>query len=416
MSAGKPAVSLTAAAARELLVAAQGLDRRPRRKAKKADVLACIRRMGTLQIDTISVVARSPYLVLWSRLGAYPPRWLDELLAEGKLFEYWAHEACFLPIEDYPLFRHRMAQASSMGWKYAGALVRERPETVARLLEHVRELGPVRSSDFERTDGQPGGWWEWKTEKRLLEALFTSGELMIARRQAFQRVYDLRDRVLPGWNDAPAPTAEEAHRALVLKSVRAMGVAPARWVADYFRLPKTTSRAIPARLADEGLLLQAEVEGWDGEAYVHPDNLALAESAAAGAIRPKLTTLLSPFDPLVWDRARALDVFGFDYRIECYTPQGKRRWGYFVLPILRRGRLVGRLDAKAHRKDGLFEVRAIYLEPGVRATDALVADVAGAIRECAAWHGAPDVAIRRSDPPELAARVTHALADVPEPA
>jgi hypothetical protein len=400
---------LTREAARTLALAAQGLVARPRKKATRQDVLATIRRMGALQIDTISVVARSPYLVLWSRLGDYPPRWLEELLAEGELFEYWAHEACFLPVEDFALFRHRMFEAASMGWRYSRALMAKRDE-VERLLATVRERGPVRSADFERTDGKAGGWWEWKPEKRMLESLFTAGELMIARRERFQRVYDLRERVLPGWDDALLPPREDADRALVLNSVRALGVARPRWVADYFRMPRRATPAVAARLADEGALLRMEVEGWPEPAYVHPDHRETAERAAAGEIRPRLTTVLSPFDPLVWDRARGRELWGFDYRLECYTPAPRRRFGYFVLPVLRRGALVGRLDPKAHRREGVFEVRALHLEPGVRVTGGLVDDLARALRECAAWHGTPDVAVRESDPPGLAARLRAALA------
>src|SRR4051794_10222521 len=176
---------LSHAAAQALMVAAQGLHRRPEDTASKADLLATIHRMGVLQIDTINVVARSPYLVLWSRLGAYPLEWVTDLLAEGALFEYWAHEACFLPIEDYPLFRHRMLSATERGWKYAHEWAAQNREAVERVLAHVRENGEVRSSDFVRTDGQAGGWWEWKPEKLALETLFTIGELMIARRHNF---------------------------------------------------------------------------------------------------------------------------------------------------------------------------------------------------------------------------------------
>ena len=172
----------SADAARQLVVAAQGLDRRPRRKASKADVLEAIRRMGVLQIDTIHVVARSPYLVLWSRLGSYEPVWLDELLAEGRLFEYWAHEASFLPIEDYGLLRHRMVDPGSLGWKYSHAWVEQNRAQVERVLAAIRERGPLRSLDFQRRDGKGGGWWGWKPEKRALEMLFSAGELMVARR------------------------------------------------------------------------------------------------------------------------------------------------------------------------------------------------------------------------------------------
>ncbi len=401
---------LTAQAARDVMLAAQGLDRRPRRRTRKADVLAAIRRMGALQIDTIHVVARSPYLVLWSRLGAYEPRWLDELLAEGALFEYWSHEASFLPVEHYPFYRHRMLDPSGMGWKYRHDWVEANRAEVRRVLEHVRENGPARSADFQRRDGRAGGWWEWKTEKRALEMLFTAGDLMIARRENFQRVYDVRERVLPEWDDARLPSHDETRRTLALDAVRALGVTTARWVADYFRTDRRETIETVRRLGAEGALVSVAVDGWTEPACVHPDRLDLVERAAAGAVRPSLTTVLSPFDPLVWDRARARAVFGFDYRLECYTPAPKRRWGYFVLPVLRRGALVGRLDAKAHRRDGRFEVKALYLEQGVRPSGALARDVARALRDVAAWHGTPEVVVRRSEPAALAAQVERALA------
>lgn len=379
------------------MVATLGLDRRPRRKATKADVLAAIRRMGVLQIDTIHVVARSPYLVLWSRLGRYEPRWLEELLADGALFEYWAHEACFLPIESYPLFRHRMIDPGSLGWKYSHEWVEKHRADVDRVKQIIRERGPVRSADFERTDGKGGGWWGWKPEKRALEMLFSAGELMVARRENFQRVYDLRERVHPAWSDDELPSVEETNRALVLKAVAALGVVTARRVRDYFRMPKETSE-LTRRLAREGALVEVAVNGWKEPGYVHPQNLELAERAAAGTLRPSLTTILSPFDPLVWDRHRAREVFDFDYALECYTPAPRRQFGYFVLPILRRGRLVGRLDAKAQRADGVFQVHRLALEPHVRAGAAVAAEIGAAISELAAWHGTPEVRLGRVEP------------------
>jgi len=222
---------LSHAAAQALMVAAQGLHRRPDSVASKADLLATIRRMGVLQIDTIHVVARSPYLVLWSRLGTFPQEWLTDLLAEGALFEYWAHEACFLPIESFELFRRQMLDAASMGlkWKYSQEWAAHNGEAIERVLTHVREHGPARSADFERTDGQAGGWWEWKPEKRALETLFTAGELMIARRHNFQRIYDLRERIMPDWDDAHMPPIELVRRTLALQAVRALGITSARW-------------------------------------------------------------------------------------------------------------------------------------------------------------------------------------------
>jgi len=390
--------SLTAA--RALLLAAQGLGSPPERPATKEDVLGCVRRMGVLQIDSIAVVARSPYLVLWSRLSAYEPRWLDELLAEGALFEYWAHAACFIPIEDYGLYRRFMLEGSEKARAWFSA----HPEEIGRVLARLREGGEVRSAEFARADGRVGGWWEWKPEKRALEHLFAAGELMISRRDPnFHRVYDLRERVLertlPGWEDALAPSSEEVQRALALRAVRALGVAVARWVPDYFRMPKKGIASLLDELAGEGALLRARIE--EEPAYVHPDNAELAEAAVSGELRPSLTTLLSPFDPVVWDRARASDLFGFEYRIEVYTPAARRRYGYYSLPILHRGALVGRLDAKVHRKQGLFEVKALHLEPGVQAAEDLLVGLAGALRDCADWHGTPEILVRRSDPAEL---------------
>lgn len=405
-------LTLTLAAARALHLAAQGLLQPRRKKAVKADLLDTIRQMGVLQIDTIHVVARSPYLVLWSRLGDYPQPWLEQSLAEGALFEYWAHEACFVPIEDYRLYRHRMLDPASMGWKYSVTWMEEQRDAVAAVLAQIRSDGPVRSSDFERTDGKSGGWWEWKPEKCSLEVLFTSGALMIARRHNFQRVYDLAERVLPGWDDVHLPTMAETQRALVLKSVKALGLAKASWISDYFRTSKQ-ARLDPATLAAEGALVAARVDGWDEPVYLHPDHLALAGRAAAGALTASLTTILSPFDPVVWDRRRALELFGFDYRLECYTPAAKRRYGYFTLPVLRRGALVGRVDAKAHRRDGVFELKSLELEPGVRLSASCAADVAAAVRRLATWHGCPRVTLVRAIPASFAPLLLAALERAP---
>lgn len=403
-------VNLSLPAARALHLAAQGLLVPRRKKADKQDVLDAIRCMNVLQIDTIHVVARSPYLVLWSRLGDYPLVWLEELLAEGALFEYWAHEACFLPIEDYGLYRHRMLDPAAMGWKYSVEWMNEHKASVDALIEHIRANGPVKSSDFERKDGKSGGWWGWKPEKRSLEVLFTAGRLMIARRHAFQRIYDLTERVLPDWDDSRMPSVDEVHRRFMQKAVFAMGIAKPSWMGDYFRNSRTRARPDPESLVDQGLLLRAQVEGWDVPGYIHPALTDLAQAAADGLLKPTVTTLLSPFDPVVWDRRRALEFFDFDYRLECYTPEAKRRYGYFTLPILHRGVLVGRLDAKAHRNQRVFEVKALYLEPGVRVSTGLATDIAAALRRCAAWHGADTTVVTRCDPPGFLAILRAALA------
>ncbi|HEY5901295.1 MAG TPA: crosslink repair DNA glycosylase YcaQ family protein, partial [Anaerolineales bacterium] len=281
--------SITIDTARRVMLAAQGLDRLPKRRARKADVLEAIRRMGVLQIDTIHVIARSPYLVLWSRLGDYRPKWLDELLAEGALFEYWAHAMCFLPIEDFPLSRRRMLdlmQGSKWPVGWAVNFIREKPEAIEKVLSHMHANGGVRSAEFENPDRPPGGWWNWKEEKDALESLFLTGEVMIARREKFQRVYDLRERVLPGAGDKNLPTTEEVRRALTLRAVNHLGVALPAWVPDYYRQPKMGIAAYLASLAAEGLLTAVEVEGLSGPAYAHPDRLGLLEQAASGKVEP----------------------------------------------------------------------------------------------------------------------------------
>ncbi|KVD60580.1 hypothetical protein WI87_11650 [Burkholderia ubonensis] len=396
-------LTLSPAAARALHLAAQGLLTPPRRKATKADVLDTIRRMAQLQIDTIHVVARSPYLVLYSRLGAYAPQWLDEHLADAQLFEYWSHEACFLPIEQFGLMRYKMLDPSGMGWKYAADWHARHRADIDRLLARIHADGPVRSADFVREDGVKGnGWWDRKPEKRHLEVLFTTGELMVAERRNFQRVYDVRERVLPGWDDArDLPPREAVLPALLDHTCRALGIVRADWVADYYRLPRRSYRAELDALADAGELIPVAVDGWKEPAYAHHSLNALLPAAAADTLRSTVTTLLSPFDPVVWDRRRASTLFDFDYTIECYTPAHKRRYGYFCLPVLHRGRLIGRIDAKAHRAQQVFELKTVHVEPGVRIGSGLASDVAKAVTKLAAWHGTPDVRVGGA-PPELA--------------
>jgi uncharacterized protein YcaQ len=403
---------ITKDAARRLMLAVQSLDKPAPQPAAKADVIEMIRRMGYLQIDTIHVVARSPYLVLWSRLGDYRPEWLEELLAEGALFEYWAHAMCFVPIEDYPLYRRWMLDAMhAKSWPVGWAVdwVRENPEKIEVVHSRMRENGPVRSAEFENKNRPPGGWWNWKDEKNSLEALFLTGEVMIARRQNFQRVYDLRERVLPGWDDAKVPTAEEVQRTLILRAVKVLGAAFPAWISDYFRMDKKTPLRIADELAAEGKLIPLTVEGLDGTAYLHPENLDLAGEIVGRREIPAFTTFLSPFDPLVSDRKRLSQLFDFDYTIECYTPAAKRCYGYFTMPILHNGRLVGRIDPKAHRTRKVFEVKTLHLEPGVEITPELIADLAAALKRLAAWHATPEVIISASNPPELAGLVESAL-------
>ncbi len=408
-----PAADISLQQARNLQLAAQGLLQPVAKAATPAALRACIARMQLLQIDTIHVVARSPYLVLFSRLGPYPQPWLDQALARGHLFETWAHEACFAPIAD--LARHRAYNQSARrhwGLKHGYALHERQREALDTMLQLIEASGPVRSSDFERKDAEGqsgGGWWGWKDEKRHLEALFATGELAVARREGFQRIYDLAHRVFPGLADLVMPEQAAIHAHFIEEAVAALGITQARWVNDYFRLKPRLKDADLDALVDEGRLLRVPVEGWGAPGYVHPRHAPLLRRARREALEATHTTLLSPFDPLVWDRERASAMFGFDYRIECYTPEHKRNYGYFVLPVLRHGQLVARLDAKAHRADGIFEVKALYLEPGVVADDALLDDLAAALQRCAHWHATPQVTLTRTSPPRLRTGLRAAL-------
>ncbi|WP_018974629.1 winged helix-turn-helix domain-containing protein [Rudaea cellulosilytica] len=416
--------------ARNLHLAAQGLLVPARARATRKAVRAAIERMRLLQIDTIHVVARSPYLVLFSRLGDYEPRWLDEALAHADIFECWAHEACFAPIGDLGLHRHPSPiRAGHWAHKSAARMQREHRAEVAALIEHVRANGAVKSSDFERQIKGVGGWWNRSNEKRWLEAGFVLGELMIARRENFQRVYDLSERVLAtarararanirvanGPSKAPSIDADtrldeaDIRREFLVGAVRALGITQARWIDDYFRLYKKFKDAALEPHVESGELIRVEVRGWENPGYVHRDHALLLARAARGALRATHTALLSPFDPVVWHRERASAMFGFDYTIECYVPGHKRRYGYFVLPILHRGRLIGRLDAKAHRASGEFEVKAIFLEPEVEPDAVLLADVAAAIQRAANWHQTPRVTIRKSKPAAFATMLRAAL-------
>jgi uncharacterized protein len=394
-----PEIHLSLEQARHLQLAAMGLLEAPTKLATKADVLAAIRAMHVLQIDTISVVARSPYLVLWSRLGDYEPRWLDELLAEGKLFEYWSHAACFLPIDDYPLYRAQQMNLEAHGFMRTPERIEADPVAHLNLLDHVRETGEVRAADFEHEGGRKGnGWWDWKPDKLRLETLYTAGEIMVARRERFHRIYDVRERVLPRRfrDEFPLPTRAEMFRTFTLNAIKAMGVVQARWIGDYFRHAGKVPDPHPDALVDTGELIRVHVEGWKQPAYVHRDHRVVLKRAANDQLTATYSTVLSPFDPLVWDRERALATWNFDYRIECYTPEAKRKYGYFTLPLLVNGILIGRLDAKAHRMHKVFELKSVHFEPMPDGNQALdfedqLNSLAHALMRCARWHGAETV-------------------------
>lgn len=382
---------LTLPAARNIHLAAQGLLLKPRRRSKPADVVAAINRMSLLQIDTINIVARSPYLVLFSRLGHFPQNWLDDALLNGDLMEYWAHEACFLPRKDFSLIRHRMLNPEKMGWKYRPEWMVEHAEEIEKLLAHIEKNGPVRSADFEHPHKGASGWWEWKPHKKHLEGLFTAGKVMVIERRNFQRVYDLTSRVMPHWNDElhliHQPDAEQR---MLENSARSLGIFRPEWLADYYRLKKIPLKPLLTQWQEKGSAIPVNVEGI-GEMWLHCDQFPLLAKAEQNTLRATHTAVLSPFDPVVWDRRRAETLFNFSYRLECYTPAEKRKYGYFVLPLLHQGALVGRIDAKMHRKAEELEIISLYIEDGIKPGQSLINSLHTAFTDFAHWQGAKKI-------------------------
>lgn len=390
--------SLSLKEARLLHLAAQGLLRKPRRRARESDILATITRMSLLQIDTINIVARSPYLVLFSRLGDYPSQWLDAALTRGELMEYWAHEACFLPRSDFKLIRHRMLTPENMGWKYKAAWMNDHAGEIEQLIQHIQHNGPVRSADFAHPRKGTSGWWEWKPHKRHLEGLFTAGKLMVVERRNFQRVYDLTHRVMPHWDDERdlLPRAQ-AELFMLDNSARSLGIFREQWLADYYRLKRPDLQRWRETRAEQQQIIPVEVDTL-GTLWLHAELLPLLEQAQAKKLSATHSAVLSPFDPMVWDRKRAEQLFGFSYRLECYTPAPKRQFGYFVLPLLHRGQLVGRMDAKMHRRTAVLEIISLHLEKGVTSGISLQNGLKQAIGDFARWQQATRVTLGHCPP------------------
>jgi uncharacterized protein len=369
---------ITLAALRRHVVAYQGFAGRLRLAGDHA-VESAIRRLSCVQLDSISTVERSHRIVLAARVGVYPRGTVSRLLGEGRVFEYWAHEASLLPVEDFPLFRWRMRGRGH--WGSHERALRDHPEVAEHVLEEIRARGPLGSRHFAGEGG--GGMWNWKPAKRVLDSLWDRGDLAIAGRQGFQRLYDLTERVIPRTVlGAPEPSDGDALRALVLRAVRARGALTERGIAEHYRLPGRTAAVRPHvdALVAEGVLRRLAVDD-GGPPVLVPDGLPLGETVSRGA------TLLSPFDNLLWDRPFVDRLFGFSHVMEIYKPPAQRIYGYYVLPLLRGDRIVGRADLKSDRKAGVLRLLAFHREPGVRDTTALERDLTRALERLARAAG-----------------------------
>jgi uncharacterized protein YcaQ len=347
---------------RRYVVAHQGYTTRFRR-GRSADVAAAIKRLGCVQLDSISTVDRAHRLTLTSRVGAFPRGTVSQLLTAGRIFEYWAHEACLVPIEDYPLFKRRMEHLRKRHWW--GREHKHDPQVKARVLDALREHGALPTRFFEGGGGS--GMWNWKPEKRILEDLFAAGEVVVAGRASFQRLYALPEQVIPAeYLDAPGPSEEEFRRGYALRAVQGRGALTESGIAEHCRFQGgiKSMRPVVDSLEAEGLIRRVAVE--DGG----PPVVVAATAELDGAV-PSGGVLLCPFDNLLWDRPFVERVFGFRHVIEVYKPAPQREYGYYVLPFLYGDRLVGRADLKADRAEGILRVRAFHLEPKVRRSGAL---------------------------------------------
>ena len=397
--------TLTAGEARRIALGAQGFAAaRPAAPVGKRQLVKLIDRLGVIQIDSVNVVSRTHYLPAFSRLGAYRRELLEEI-AWGRrrpLFEYWAHEASLLPLASQPLLRWRMEDAhDGVGtWRGIARFLRERREFVDRVLEEIAARGPLSASELEIGHKGQGGWWGWSEAKRALECLFWTGELTTAtRRGTFERVYGLPGTVLPkAVLEAPTPPREAAQRALIQIAGRAMGVATAKDLRDYFRLPVAGFRERLAELVDARRLVPVTVKGWREPAYLDP--------AARRPRRVEARALLSPFDNLIWFRERTERMFGVRVRLEIYTPAHKRTHGYYVLPFLDGDAITARVDLKADRKTGVLVVQASHAEPWASAATA--GRLAAELSLMAGWLGLDSVRIERRG--DLAAALEEAVA------
>ncbi len=390
--------SISPALARRVALAAQGFGAARQVVPGTRQFGVLLRRLGLLQIDSVNVYERSHYQPVFARLGAYDKALLDKLTYGRAVTEYWAHEASFLPMETLPLLAWRKDDYRAYYASHPDSWGASNPETMAWLLAELQAKGPLRASDIEHeSNKRQGPWWGWSDVKRGLETLFRQGDVVSAGRVRFERAYALPEQVLPSAVlNASVPRAD-AVRELVAISARAHGIGTAKDLADYFRLKQGDVQPAIAELVSSGELLPVTVPGWGRPAWLHRDARLPRRMPAAA--------LLSPFDPVVWERDRALRMFDFHYRIEIYTPQPKRVYGYYVLPVLLDDRIPARLDLKSDRQAGVLRVQAAWAEPSLVPDD--VPRIAALLRDAAAWQGLGPVEVmpRGTLAPALAAEL-----------
>jgi uncharacterized protein YcaQ len=404
---------LSSAEARRLALNSLGFGAKKPARAGLAHVRATAARLSAIQIDSVNVLARAHYLPTFSRYGPYPMSALDDLAHKRReLFEYWGHAACFLPIELYPFMRWRM-NGQAEGW---AAIDKKREAFIEAVYHEVAQRGPISAGDISIGGKSTGPWWGWSEGKRAIEFLFRQGRVVIAGRRNFERLYDVPERVFPRAVLERTPVADrDAKKELLVRAARAMGVGTAKHIAQYFhvdawwdrssvdgRRPPAQTHLLFEELVEDRRLERVRVEGWKQPAFLVP-GARVPRSVDARAI-------VSPFDPVLWERAWTSAVFGFDYQIEIYVPAPKRIYGYYVLPFLMGDRFAARVDLKADRKTSRLIVHAAYLEPNADAAE-VAAALGGELRSMARWLSLESFAVGSKG--NLARALKRALTDRP---
>jgi len=396
-------------AVRKLSIMKQGLERHPGNTDRET-MISIIKRISLLQLDSINVVDRSHYLVMFSRLGNYSRENMDALLyPQREVFEQWAHAQCIIPMIHYryfaPLICARRNEAvRDNSWHYLHITENDRELILQDILKRIRNEGPLMSRHFatgQKTVKKQDGWWEWKPHKHAIQVLFDEGYLMVHRREGFQRFYDLSERVLPEGLTPVVGDFDESRIWFAENALSCIGAGTIKHVADYYRRSTAETKNAIKRLIDDGKVQELKVEGIEDAAYILTRDVPLLKKAESNSFRPKLTTFLSPFDNLIWDRKRTLTIFGFSYRISVYdsTKEGsKNREGYYVMPILHKGRLIGRIDPKVHRESKTLLLHSIKLESGISLTDDIVEGIRSALKEFMIFNNSKKIVIESSNP------------------
>jgi len=378
-------------------------------------IVDLVKVLGYVQIDTLHVVNRAHDVTLWARFGSYDVDDFHRLIYtadQRELYEGWGHAASIIPLEHYRYHRWRTDPRISYNPGFHEWVNKKgNRQLVEQTLERIRLEGRLRVGDFEHEGPQKGEWYDWRPSKMALEALFAWGDLMVADRVNFQRVYDVRERVLPEWVDTNPVDPDEARRFCLEQAAKALGVFEPRHLTLYAYMRATPARSIVRALIEEGVLAEIQGESMNGIKtwMIHRDNLPLLQRAADRDLKAERTTFLTPFDSLFWARDRDEKLWGFKQLLESYKPAAERVYGYFCFPILHKDRLVGRFDPKLDRKSGVLHLNALYLEPYIQPDDELVAGVATVMRDFLSWHGARSLIIEKSDPSAFGGKLMSAL-------